>query len=365
MQSDIEEIGQELHVAPGIGCLPRLGFLLGLGISLIAFVPVQQRGGAEWYKVLPVGLAILAASTYRRRIIIDLDAGHIFRRTKLVGYTRQTREQPLARFSHIALGHQWKRTKNGRHRVFYVSLSGDESFSIAEQSNIDTSRNLAEELARRLSLPIHDSSSGGVSVLATADIGTSLRGRILQEGQPEKPANPQTQTARVDTESNSLHITVPPPGYSLGNLALLLPMMAFGLFIMWIVKIGFEPDRDLDERVIAVLGTLFACAWILWPLAFYISHATRKVSITLNKTQLQFVAKTIFRSPSFAIDIEDVVDIFAFDLKKLGYRKREAVGEAGGVAIRSKDRTLRFGAHLPQDEQTYLCDLLRYWISQP
>lgn len=364
MQSTIGEVGHELHVVPAVGCLHWLGLLLGAGISVMAFVPVQQRGGAEWYLVLPVGLGLLAASSYRQRIVIDQNTDRIFRRTKLVGYTRQGHEKSIVRFSHVALGHFWKSTKNSRHRVFYVSLSGDESFSIGEHSIVDQARNLAEQLARRLSLPLHDSTSGGVSVIAVNDIGRSLRARIQDAGSPEEAAEFVCQTALVERQSNTLRLSVPRPGYSLRNLARLLPMIAFGLFIMWIVKIGFEPNRDFGERVIAVPGTLFACLCILWPLGSYISDATREVDVTLDKSELRFAAKTILRSRVYEIRVDDVIDIFAFDLKKLGYRKHEAAGVTGGVAIRTEDKTLRFGDHLPQDEQLYLCKLLRYWISK-
>lgn len=364
MQCVLEETDHELQITPLAGCLPRLALLLGIGISVTAFVPVQQRGGAEWYKVLPVGLGLLVASSYRRRIVIDQNTDRIFRRTKLVGYTRQGHEKSMARFSHVALGHFWKSTKNSRHRVFYVSLSGDESFGIGEHSLVDQARNLAEQLARRLSLPIHDSTSGGVSVIAVNDIGRSLRARIQDDGSPEAPAEFVCQTAQVERQSSALCLTVPRPGYSLRNLARLLPIMAFGLFIMWIVKTGFEPNRDFGERVIAVAGTLFACLCILWPLGLYLSDATRDVDITLNKTELRLAEKTILRSQVYEIRVDDVIDIFAFDLKKLGYRKHEAAGVTGGVAIRTEDKTLRFGDHLPQDEQLYLCKLLRYWISK-
>lgn len=365
MQSTIQKIGNELHIMPGAGCLARLAFLIGVCVSVLAFAPVNQRGGAEWYKVLPVGLGLLVASTYRRHVIIDQDAGHISRNTKVAGYTAQANTRTLARFSHVALGHQWKNTDNNRHRVFYVSLSGDESFSIAEHSSIDLCRNLAEQLAASLSLPIHDSSTGGVAVIAPKDIGLSLKRKLQKEDRSAEPAKTDNLACEIRTESNTLHISVPQPGFSLHFLATLVPTMAFGAFIIWIVKNGFEPQREIGDRVTAGIGMLVAGLFIFVPLAIYISRATRKVSIALNRSELRFESKTILWSRSWNIDAEQVINIFGFDLKKLGYRKTEAIGMAGGVAIRSKQKTIRFGDHLSQDEQKYLCQLLRYWISQP
>lgn len=367
MQNFIKQRGHELQIDLGAGCLLKLALMIGLAICVTAIVPAQQRGGAEWFKVLPIGLVFLAASTIRRRIVIDQQADSIRSQFSLLGVTRITRQHKLSVFSQVALGHQWKvgtgDTSSTRTAVYYVSLSGDQSFSIWERVLVDHSRNLAEELAVRLRLPLHDSSSGRVVIFSTDKIGLSLRQRHQHDGLPKQPEQFSCGIAEVTTEANDLKIVIPRQTFPFRFFASMLPLIGFGGFIFWIASSGFQPDQEMDDRIFAVVASMVAALCVIGPAILVIGEATREVSVLIGRDSLRFTSKTAFRTSSHKIEIDQILEVFAFDLRRLGYRDHEAKGVIGGVAIRTQQKVLRFGDHLPMEEQQHLKTLVLHHIA--
>lgn len=351
------------------GCLSVMAFFFGAVIMACVFIPAAVRGGDEipWYIGLPAGPALLAGSTYRRTIHIDRNAGSIVQRKSVVGCAFGETTYSQNAFDSVSLGHTRRITgDSGRAKSFYyATLSGGSSLTIMESGIVEQSRIIAEAVAVFLQLKLIDSATGNVIVREPELLALSVGERARQSGKrqsiPETPSDILTKLEFIDDTTAVLNI--PPAGWSsrmmLSTWSGLLP----GGFFLWLFHDFFDRERQTQEYVIAAIAFLFSSLCIFVSLGFVLSYFTRRVIVTVSAEELRVDSASFIRRTSQTMPAGEIMDVVTENIQRLAQsaegNSRPTNFMIGGVGIRGNGKTIRFGNHLSEAEQTFLVQLIR------
>ncbi|MFW6163345.1 MAG: hypothetical protein ACODAJ_11300, partial [Planctomycetota bacterium] len=254
----------------GGGCLMLFGlpFLLaGLFVMASPLLPERYQPKDEdtdepmpLYFALPFGgvFALVGAGLVLGRAGKRLDrrAGTVTTWWGLaVPFHRK--EMPLSDFDKVRITREVRRSKNSTYTVYPVRLhgGGDAKVKIEEPRDQSKARGLGEEVAKFLTLPLHDRSMGKTVTRQPEELDESLRDRAERTGERLDVGEPppdlrSTQTVVGDT----LTFEIPPPGF---RAMLLIPIVigvgiAVFVSVVFLVPILREADMPLPIKAVFV-----------------------------------------------------------------------------------------------------------------
>ncbi len=362
------------HQAGG-GCTSLFGlpfFVVGVGVIVLTFIPTETRGGDElpFFFGIPFGsiFAIVGGALLfgRLELLIDRGSGIATRNWKLLSKTVKAQSFQLKEFDRISLRSEIRRSKNSSYTVYPVRLMGgpEMKFDISQSRSESEARKSAEEIAKFLSLPIHDETSGALRIRESDLLDENIKDKFEKGLESNEIPNPPAKLkSRIQYDGSSLQVEVPPPGFNAGFLVVALFICIFELIFLTTFAIPFLSKTDLSG-VFLIFAAVFGLIFLGLPTLFLIGLignsfiATQSVSVsnaTLKVTKGWPIRKT--KSIS-ANEIEE----FIIGTKKPGSRGNKSAitfGAAKEVLAISDDDQLSFGAGLPQDVVAYIYALAK------
>jgi len=353
---------EKLVLRSSSGCVCLFLLLFGTIVTVSVFVPVEVRGGDEfpWYVGLPLGIGLLLGGTYRKTVTLNSLAGRLDVHYRIAGYVFNASYRDLSDFDNVSFIIRRRKTPNGRGQAYYVTLGGAVSFDIETGSVVASGRKRAVQVARFLGLPLHDSLGGRCVVYQPGQHGMSVRERSEQTGKreavPDAPAEMLTSVEVLQGVGATFHI--PSPGWSLRVLMSVLPICAFGLFLLWIACGGWQTIGNAGELVIGVVALLAGSLLIFGPLASIAEYATRRFAIDVSSEQVQIKSVSILRSRTMVVAASSIENVFVNAGHASGRARSWNDIWRGGISIRTDRDTYRFGRHLPTREREFLQKLV-------
>jgi len=362
------------HQAGG-GCASLFGlpfFVVGIGVIALTFIPVDVRGGdaIPFFFGIPFGsiFAIVGGAILfgRLELLIDRESGIATKNWKLLTQNVKTQTYQTKDFNRVSLRSEVRRSKNSSYTVYPVRLTGsdDNQLDISQSRSEKEARSDAEEIAKFLSLPIHDETSGSTRIreadLLDENIKDKFKKRLETNEIPDPPAKLKS---RINYDRSSLQIEIPPPGFNVGFLVVAVVICVFELIFLTTFAIPFLTQADVPGTFLifaAFFGLIFLGlpTWFLIRLIGITFIATQSVSVGNNALK---VAKGWPMRKTKSISTEEIEE-FIMGVSKAGTRGSKAVATIGVtleiLAISDTDQ-LSFGAGLPPDELEYIYALAK------
>jgi hypothetical protein len=348
----------------GGGCLMLFGlpFLLA-GLALIAtvFIPGEVRGGDDipWYVGFPAGglfalvggLMVFGRAQKRidrRQAVVESSF------SALVSFRRK--QTPLARFRYVWVTREVRRSSGrssgGRSVTVYpVRLMGErDRIDWDTLSSLERARRSAEELAKFVRLPLHDSSTGTEQIREADTLDESLRERASREGLevvvPDKPARLQSTVTR---HADTVRVTFPRHYRKAVGAAIVWIIIGYTLMsISGLVADlgerlrGLSPHLDrppfADHPVLLVVVPVVLLA-LLW-----IGISITRVSAVASSDSLQVHVHRFIGTRTTTIPASELEELYL---------------SAKTIVARSDRRTLSVGGNTDLREAEYLHAILK------
>ncbi len=257
----------------GGGCLILFGLPFMISGFFTMIVPfLKTQGDVGWpislfgFVFFAVGLCI---SFGRSGIVIDKKMKSVTSWWGLI-FPIQSKLHELYNFKNVAITKEIRRSKNSTYTVYPVRMTGEDTLSFGENTSYETSRKLAEEIAKFLLLPLSDASSGTEIIRDPDKLDESVRDKILRTGEvKEIPPTPKNSKLLYDREGDEIRLEIPPVGW---HPLFYIPIFIAGVFscILYFVflrQVFFEVDTPtffkvfLGIFVIAPFGLVFGAIY--------------------------------------------------------------------------------------------------------
>lgn len=362
------------HQAGG-GCASLFGlpfFAAGVGVIVMTFIPAEVRGGDELplYFGIPFGsiFAIVGGVFLfgRLELLIDKDSGIAKRNWKLLSKTIKAQTFQLEDFDRISLRSEVRRSKNSSYTVYPVRLAGasEKKFDISQSRSEKEARGTAEEIAKFLSLPIHDETSDALRIRESDSLDESIKDKFEKGLETNEIPNPPANLkSRIHYDGSSLQVEIPPPGFNAGFLVAVIFICVFELIFLTTFAIPFLSKVDLSGVFLifaAVFGLLFLGLPTLFLIRLIGSNFLATQSVSVSNAKLT-VAKGWPLRKTKSISANEIEE-FLMGVKKPGTRGNKAVitiGASKEILAVSDNNQISFGAGLPEDEIEYIYALAK------
>ncbi len=391
-----------LETRNGGGCLAIFGipFLLaGLFVMQIplGLIPVENADALPWYFLLPFGaiFAVVGAGLVfgRSGIILDRRRKLIIRWRGLMIPMKQE-EQYLDHVKQVSIHKDTGDSDSGD--SYPVRLEGDnmKAVDIISPMNYPEARRAAEELAKFLSRPMADFSTGTKIVRDPDKLDESLRERAkrLKEDTSHLPNPPWNMRTRIQETADGLILEIPGPGITRSHWIQFSLVLAFIGFVFYFFMGFFKLPGPALIRYF-FLG-FFLIFFILGPLWTFLRHlhreARRSTLITVTPALLRVEERaggksTVTEIPADALEELDLPPsqgrggsiswpnrLPQYDLPETGIARLPdgrpmprilfslmKLVKSPGITARSDTAGVQFGAGLPEEELHYLHALMK------
>ncbi|MCW8130525.1 MAG: hypothetical protein KIS92_09270 [Planctomycetota bacterium] len=270
---------------------------------------------------------------YRSGITLDKRAGTI---TDWWGlpFPLSRKESKLEQAREVTIKAETRRSKNSSYTVYVVRLEGvDMQLKFDEHRAYETSRNLAERVAKFANVRIHDYSGQGQSIREAGTLDESLQQRAERLGEVPAPPARMPDGCRVvhhvEGDEAVFDLPRPAPGCAILSVTAVaaaaigalafgnVPLIFFGI-VMFVVACGAVPAALARERVRASSRRLLL---------------ERRLPLLVRRAEIP------------ASELEELLE------------------RAGCVVARSDRRTLTFGSGLKAPERVWLKGVLTTILS--
>lgn len=226
-----------------------------------------------------------------------------------------------------------------------IESAGD-SVTVEEPRDYHKSRQLAEEVAKLMGLPMQDSTSGEVVVREAEQLDESLRDQFQRTGERlDVPVQPDGCRVSYRLEGDALVLDLPPPGMG--------PALFWGVSLIVVIVVVVWDFFSSPPPM-----NYLAVCFILIPLGIVLiliySGAKGKDRITVSRRSLIVeVGKNLLLSPSRMLGGK-TSEIPSDELEELAMQNDQH------IMARSDRVTLTFGSGLSKDELAWMYELLKY-----
>lgn len=363
------------HRQKGGGCGSLFGlpfFVVGVGIIVLTFMPAESGGGDElpFYFGIPFGSIFAAVGGSllfgRMEMRIDRKSGKATRNWKLISKSVYAQTREVAEFDNISLCSEIRRSKNSSYTVYPVRLAGSgvKSFDLSQSRDENEARKEAEEIAKFLSLSIHDETSGTLRIREADLLDESIRDKFEKGLESNEIPNPPAQLkSRIHYDGSSLQVEIPPPGFNAGFLIVFVVISLFELIFLTTIALPFLSETD-PSGLFLIFASIFGLMFLGLPTLFLVGlvgHtfiATQSVSVS-NAALKVSKGWPVRKAKSIPAD---EIEEFILGAKKPGTQGSKSVTNFGAskeiLAISDTDQ-LSFGAGLPPDEVEYVYALAK------
>ncbi len=313
---------------------------------------------------MTVGIAFIFG---RNGIIINMREGMI--QTwwgLLVPVSRK--EYRIAEFDRVTIKREVRRSKNSSYTVFPVHIEGEGNTKVKfeEPQDFTRARNLAEEIAKFVRLPVHDSTSGSLAVRDADHLDESLREQVQRTG--EKIALPQTPDnlkSTITPRGSSVTIEIPPSGFNIIHklqmaMGAIIPVVIIFMFIIPLMRENMPAVMKLG--IFGFLSIFFIGAPLLIMFVSVLSAARTRFTITVSPAEL--------RVEEFGLRSSKVTLIPANELEELtigipqNSSPQMALLIGKRIIIARSDRaTVQFGGAVSSAEIQYIHALIKAVIT--
>lgn len=234
--------------------------------------------------------------------------------------------------------------------IYLEQESGEENrkFECQPLMNYQQSRSIAVELASCFGMDLVDHTTIQADRLRSDEVGKPLV-RLLKDRQElELPTAPETMRSVVEHGDGRTTITIPPVGFGGRHM---LAKASPGLFLASLLSLGMflsaiKGDVDGFGYVIA-----FLIGIIVWTLSFlWYPHAYKEEQVEIADGILTIRTK-LFGDKKTQFHTSIIVNVVG--------RIEARTPSLPGVTVMSRDAEATFGSELSDEEQKYLCGLVR------
>ncbi len=358
----------------GGGCASFFGLpflLVGIGVIVLTFIPPEVRNGdpIPLFFGIPFGMIFAAVGGAiflgRSNLRIDRSTGLVEKQWSLLSKPVYSKRSELKDFDRISLRSEIRRSDKSTYTVYPVRLMGldTEKFDISESRKEFDGRKDAEDLARFLSLPIHDETSGSIRIRAADTLDQSIKQKFESgELTNEIPEPPAVMKSRIEYDGAILHLEIPPPGFVPGLLVGILVIAVIEAIFIGIFATFFFSGQNGDGPPIFFVG-LFALLFLGIPTlaavlllgnAFMAKQTVVASSASLQVTRGWPLKKTV------NIPSDEIEELF-ITAKPQGASNRaaNAFGAKLEITAVSDAKQTSFGAGLASEELEYLLALAK------
>jgi hypothetical protein len=254
---------------------------------------------------------------------------------------------------------------------YSVRLEGDrmKELEIFSSTDYPPARRVAKDLAKFISLPITDFTSGNKIVRDPDRLDESLRERTkrLREDLSFLPSRPWSMKTRIQETEDGLIAEIPEQGIACPiwiRLVSLLTLSGAAAYFFW--DFLEHPRPDPDYRIYIVLALLLLILGLIWLLP------GRKSSTIIIATpaHLRVEERTGEKSRGIAeIPADELEELILVHDEETGTKERpdqlpgklpvHLSDESYGIEARGKNASVVFAEELPEDELRYLHALIK------
>lgn len=381
------------QVRTGGGCVSLFGmpFLLtGLGIMFSPLFAPDSSGPSGLIGTIPFGLifAVVGGALVFGRGGIDVD----LRRRELVRWWSaivrvKSTVIPLTEIRQVTVTKEVRKNKNSTTTVYpiYVELAASRK-NLVEDQDYQSSRRVAEGLARFAGVPMSDASSGQPVVRQPDELNESLRDRVRRMNERlEYPSPPAVSELIVRNEPEGMTIELPRGG---GFLFALLPMIFFlGVFVFFLIPFGgmILGDNSMPFEMKLLVGGFFLFFFGLLPffilLFKLIRGLTSRSRVVVDGRRLRVENSSTGSKKAVEIPADELEELTLSsppvsmeqteEFRRLGQSNLRVklmmrilrMGKPSGITARSDKASVTFGENLSPEDQSYLYALVKQAVA--
>lgn len=261
-------------------------------------------------------------------------------------------------FNAVVVSREVKRSGKSRFTVFPVRLTGPgRTVGIHQPRIYNTSRSLAERIAKLMNIEYHDSSSGTRRCLMNRS-----RERVNRENiAVDLPKAPEGCRLTAQPEDDGARIVLPRTGFGIGNFILLgfSTSLFFGIFIGVLVLLQIKSNSDLDLWFLGIIFGLFIIGGIFisgFLLQKAIRSGTAHEEVTVSGRMLGLERISKYGSQSWEIPTDELEELF------IGENQSGLSGSLKVIIARSDKATLQIGRGLNNEELQWLHDAIKFAV---
>ena len=371
----------------GGGCLAILGlpFLLaGLALALASLGLFPGKHPPPWLVGLPFGGVFAAVGvaliTGRGGVSLDRRSREVTTWWSCLGFGKR-KPRPLEGIRRVTLAREVRRSDKSTYTVYPVRLQADEGkpVDLDEPRDFQEARATAEQIAKHLGLAIVDTTSGAEVTRAADELDLSLREQIKRSGDRTAVPDPPADTRiRFAIEGAELTLDLPPKGLGARHVWMLV-----GLAVSAVIAAAFMVGVLMREktppgvRIVmgCVMGVLFVGVPALAVFAKILSDARVHTRVIASLKRLRVEKHGLLRRQVTEIPADDLEELEAPDhaalppeaAKLSGFARKMAIAMARrsrkGIQARSDQASVEFGQDLSDEEQAWVCAILRHMLS--
>lgn len=189
---------------------PRTYVLFGVLLTLIAFLMLISPDKAPQHVIFGSLFLIggLSSMAYFNRLLVDKDTDELVHQRGLLVPLR-TRRYPLRKIRAVNISAQVIRNGDKDRTVYPIRLSGIKDSVVSKHGNPWFSRVVAEQLARRIAVPLRNRVYGVSSVRKSDELDMPLVQRWIRDGERfGKPVLPASTDLLERTGASSYELSI-------------------------------------------------------------------------------------------------------------------------------------------------------------
>jgi hypothetical protein len=334
----------EVRIAP-LGFAHLLGYLvLGLGLYILSVILFEPEHATATARVIVLPMLLFGATLgfLRNGTRSGIGAGEVvewwgLKLPLLPALVLKRDVHPLQGFREVVLGVTTVSAgDSGRTRTVYpVGLAREygRPVTLETPGDFDRARRRAEDVARRLRLPLRDETRDDGVVRAPDELDRAVRDQVGPADLVGAAQAPEGCRSRLERSPSGLVIVVPPTGLGAEHVA--MP-------VFWTLVLG--GCMYYESRTWSLTETLFVAPVAAGLLLYQLSTARRRWRVEVSWDALRIQQRGLLLRRTVVLDAREI---------------EELLPARGKVEVRSDRRSVRFGADLAPGEDAFLVASIR------
>jgi len=363
-----------LEIKSGGGFLMLFGlpfFCSGIFIivmGLMGKMNSSSGGPASLFFIIPFGLVFASVGGGvmfgRRGRIIDGDNRQVTAWWGLLVPLKKT-DYSFNEFQFVSVCKEVRRSEKSSYTCYPVRIeSSDDSVTVEEPRVYHKSRQLAEEVAKLMGLPMQDSTSGESVVRDAEHLDESFRERVQRTGENlDIPDQPDGCRVACHPEGDALVLDLPPPGTGLIHY-LMLGSSLLGVIVVCVFFLPHFVSAPPPTNYIFMgfIGVFFILGPVLSIGLKINREAMRRDRITVSARGLFLERTFLIGSKTHEMPAEELEEL-EIELMENQQQHELIVAMGRHITARSDEVTVTFGNGLSKDDLSWMYQLLKYVLA--